>query len=263
MNPIAIVTGASAGIGAELARVFARNGHTVMLVARREDRLRQLADRIAVPGQPKPLVLALDLAGRNAAEAIKSALQQNGCEAQYVVNNAGFSVIGPAADVDRAEQLAMIDVNMRALLDLSLAFTDDLVKNRGGILNVGSLAGVMPGPGAAVYYASKAFVVSFTEALHRELAPRRVRVTVLCPGPVPTGFQARAGIHGEEAGSVLTRSAAEVARAGYEGLMAGRRRVVPGWPNRLVTGLVSLAPRDLVLRLVEGRHKQRLPGSAQ
>lgn len=258
MTPVAIVTGASAGIGAELARVFARNGHAVMLVARREDRLRQLADEIAVPGKPKPLVVALDLADRNAAEAIKSALRQNDCEAQYVVNNAGFSVIGPAAELDRAEQLAMIDVNMRALLDLSLAFTDDLVKHRGGILNVGSLAGVMPGPCAAVYYASKAFVVSFSEALHQELKPLGVRVTCLCPGPVLTEFQARAGVAAAKSITPFDVPADRVAAEGYRGLMKGKRVVVPGLVSKLVFALVPrVVPRNFLLRQLEERQRKR------
>jgi short-subunit dehydrogenase len=258
MTPVAIITGASAGIGAELARVFARNGHALMLVARREDRLRQLADEIAVPGKPNPLVLALDLADRNAADAIKSALQRNDCEAQYVVNNAGFSVIGPAAELDRAEQLAMIDVNMRALLDLSLAFTDSLIKHRGGILNVGSLAGVMPGPCAAVYYASKAFVVSFSEALHQELKPLGVRVTCLCPGPVLTEFQARAGVAAAKSITPFDVPANRVAAEGYRGLMKGKRIVVPGLVPKLVFALVPrVVPRNFLLAQLEGRQLKR------
>jgi short-subunit dehydrogenase len=257
-TPVAIVTGASAGIGAELARVFARNGHTVMLVARREDRLREIADEIAVPGKPKPLVLALDLAERNAADAIKAALVANDCEAQYVVNNAGFSVIGPAAELDRAEQLAMIDVNMRALLDLSLAFTDHLVKHRGGILNVGSLAAVMPGPSAAVYYASKAFVLSFSEALHQELKAHGVRVTCLCPGPVLTEFQARAGVATAKAISPFDVPADRVAAEGYRGLMRGKRIVVPGLIPKLLFALVPrVVPNSWLLPRLEARQLNR------
>lgn len=257
-TPVAIVTGASAGIGAELARVFAANGHTVMLVARREDRLRELANEIAVPGKPAPLVLAVDLADRNAADAIKAALKQNDCEAQYVVNNAGFSVIGPAATLDRGEQLGMVDVNMRALLDLSLAFTDHLVKHRGGILNVGSLAAVMPGPCAAVYYASKAFVLSFSEALHQELKPLGVRVTCLCPGPVLTEFQARAGVAVAKAISPFDVPAGRVAAEGYRGLMRGKRIVVPGLVPKLLFALVPrVVPNSWLLPRLEARQLNR------
>ena len=258
MTPVAIVTGASAGIGAELARVFARKGHTVMLVARREDRLLELANEIAVPGQPAPLVLPLDLGERNAAEAIKAALKENDCEAQYVVNNAGFNLVGPAAEIDRAEQLAMIDLNMRALLDLSLAFSDSLIKLRGGILNVGSLGGVMPGPCSAVYYASKAFVLLFSEALHEEWKPLGVRVTCLCPGPVLTEFQARAGVSAAKSITPFDVPADRVAAEGYRGLMQGKRVVVPGLVPKLLFALVPrFMPRNFLLTRLEERQLKR------
>src|SRR5262249_33816629 len=129
-----------------------------------------------------------------AAERIKSELAAQALEPRFVVNNAGFGLVGEAAQLDHAEQLAMIDLNIRFLTELSLAFVDTLARLRSGILNVSSVAGFLPGPGMAVYYATKAYLLSFSEALHHELARRGVRVTVLCPGPVPTEFQARAGI---------------------------------------------------------------------
>ena len=163
---------------------------------------------------PKPLVLAMDLAEPDAAARIGAALAARALEPQYIVNNAGFGLVGRAADLDRDEQLGMIDLNMRALTDLSLSFVDSLARHRGGILNVASIAGVMPGPGSAVYYASKAFVLSFTEALHDELAPRGIRVTCLCPGPVASEFQARAGIAEAEPPWPIAVSAARVAAEG-------------------------------------------------
>src|SRR5918999_5570829 len=129
----------------------------------------------------------------------------------------------------------MIELNVRALTDLSLAFLESLERHRGGILNVASVAGFLPGPGMAVYYATKAYVLSFSEALYHELAPKGVRVSVLCPGPVPTEFQARAGDTSETLPPLLTRSAERVARDGYCGLKHGRRVVVPGIANKLVT----------------------------
>jgi len=141
-----------------------------------------------------------------------------------------------------------------ALTELSLAFVDALARHRGGILNVASVAAFLPGPGMAVYYASKAYVLSFSEALHRELAPRGVRVTALCPGPVPTEFQARAGMPARR--SLLTCSAAEVAQAGYRGLMAGRRVVVPGLANKMAVTLLRHLPRGLVLAVTD-RHMRR------
>ena len=149
---------------------------------------------------------------------------------------------------------------MRALTDLSLAFVDSLKRRRGGILNVASLAAFMPGPGRAVYYASKAYVLSFSEAPHRELKPHGVRVTVLCPGPVPTALQTRAGMTGFLP-RLFMRSAEEVAREAYRGLSQGRRMVVPGFANRAVTTAIRLSPRSLWLELI-ARQQRRVPPSA-
>ena len=151
-----------------------------------------------------------------------------------------YGLFGTADKLDRAAQLAMIDLNVRALTDLSLAFIDSIERRGGGILNVASVAGFLPGPGMAVYYATKAYVLSFSEALHHELAPRGVRVTVLCPGPVPTEFQARAGVSSETLSPLLTRSAGRVAADGYRGLKEGRRVVVPGFANKVVNQETSV-----------------------
>jgi uncharacterized protein len=259
LRPVTVVTGASAGIGAALARVFARNGHALALVARRGERLKALAEDIASTGPPAPLVIVADLVAPGAAEKIGAALRAQGVEPQFMVNNAGFGLLGTAASLDRGEQLAMIDLNMRALTELSLAFVDSLARQGGGILNVGSMAGFLPGPGMAVYYASKAYVLSLSEALHAELKPRGVRVCVLCPGPVPTEFAARAGASKDLAPGLLTQSAERVAEMGYRGLMQGRRLVVPGLANRLITALVPLIPRRLLLGAVFRRQSRRRP----
>ena len=190
---VTLITGASAGIGTELARVFASHGHRVALVARRADRLTALAAEITAAGGAAPIVIPCDLVQPDAGDRIAEALAAAGVEVEYVVNNAGFGLFGRAVQRDRADQLDMITVNIRALTDLSLRFSDQLIRHRGGLLNVGSIAGFLPGPGMAVYYATKAYVLSFTEAMRAELAPHGVRVTVLCPGPVPSEFQARAG----------------------------------------------------------------------
>jgi short-subunit dehydrogenase len=259
MTPVALITGASAGIGMELARVFASHGHAVALVARREQRLNELAAEIAATGQARPLVLAMDLALPDAAARIGAALGAQGFEPQYIINNAGFGLVGRAADLAHVEQLGMIDLNMRALTDLSLSFVDSLERHRGGVLNVASIAGVMPGPGSAVYYASKAFVLSFTEALHDELAPRGIRVTCLCPGPVASEFQARAGIAGAEPPWPIAVPAARVAAEGYRGLIRGRRIVVPGWGSKLLFTLMPrIVPRPFLLARLEARQTQRL-----
>jgi uncharacterized protein len=257
LRPVTLITGASAGIGAALARVFAANGHEVVLVARREQLLSTLAAEIAATGVPKPIVLRADVARIDAAQRIGEALAATGAEPDIVVNNAGFGLVGPAGALDRAQQLAMIDLNVRALTDLSLAFLEPLERRRGGLLNVASVAGFVPGPGMAVYYASKAYVVSFSQALHCELAPKGVRVTALCPGPVPSEFQARAGIKSATYPPLFTCSAERVAREGYDGLKAGRPLVVPGFFNKLVAHGLPRLPRRSVLRLVDARNRGR------
>lgn len=247
---VTLITGASAGIGTELARVFASNGHRLALVARRADRLTSLADEIVAAGGMAPIVIPCDLEQPDAGDQIAAALAAEGVEVEYVVNNAGFGMFGRAVVRDRAEQLGMIAVNIRALTELSLRFSDALILHRGGILNVASIAGFLPGPGMAVYYASKAYVLSFTEALRAELAPHGVRVTALCPGPVPSEFQARAGFLPGLDSAILNVSPADVAQAGYRGLMANQRAVIPGLGVKIVPFLLRLFPRGFILAAV-------------
>ncbi len=262
MNPVSVITGASAGIGAELARVFARKGHRVVLVARRSERLGELVAEIAARGGPEPLAVPADLTQPDAAARLAGVLAAEGLEPEYLVNNAGFGLVGRAAGLDRDRQLAMIDLNVRALTDLSLTFAESLIRRRGGLLNVASVAGFLPGPGSAVYYATKAYVLSLSEALHLELGRRGVRVTALCPGPVATEFQERAGIAESVPPWPLAVPAAAVAEQGYRGLMRGRRLVVPGVANKAVTVLPRILPRAWLLALVERRQRGRLERSA-
>ena len=253
---VTLITGASAGIGTELARVFASNGHRVVLVARRADRLATLAGEITAAGGTAPIVIPCNLEQSDAGDKIAAALAAAGVEVEYVVNNAGFGLFGNAIELDRAEQLNIIAVNIRAMTDLSLRFSDSLIRHRGGILNVGSIAGFLPGPGMAVYYASKAYVLSFTEALRQELASRGVRVTALCPGPVPSEFQARAGFEPGFDSAILNVSASDVAQQGYRGLMANKRAVLPGLGIKIVPVLLRLFPRGFILAAV-GRFQLR------
>jgi len=244
---VTLITGASAGIGTELARVFASNGHRLALVARRGDRLTALAAEIVAAGGTAPILIPCDLAQPDAGDTIAAALAAARVEVEFVVNNAGFGLFGNAIELDRAEQLGIIAVNISALTDLSLRFSDQLIRNRGGILNVASVAGFLPGPGMAVYYASKAYVLSFTEALRAELGPRGVRVTVLCPGPVPSEFQTRAGFEPGFDSAILNVSAADVARQAYQGLMADKRAVLPGLGIKVVPFMLRLFPRGFIL----------------
>jgi len=258
-TPVAVITGASAGIGEELAHVFADHGHALVLVARRAAQLKTLADTIEKRCRMRPHVIVADLGLPNAAARIEDELRELGLEPQFLVNSAGFGLLGLAADLDRAEQLAMIDLNIRVLTDLSLRFAESLVQHRGGILNVASVAGFVPGPGMAVYHATKAYVLSLSEALHRELGAQGVRVTALCPGPVETGlspvpveteFQVRAGISQDLFPHLFSRRVERVAREGYDGMMRGRRLVIPGSSNKVAARLVRLLPRRAARRLL-------------
>jgi len=236
--------------------VFASNGHRVALVARRADRLTTLAGEIKAAGGAAPIVIPCNLEQPDAADQIAAALAAAGVEVEFVVNNAGFGLFGNAIELDRAEQLNVIAVNIRAMTDLSLRFSDSLIRHRGGILNVGSIAGFLPGPGMAVYYASKAYVLSFTEGLRQELATRGVRVTALCPGPVPSEFQVRAGYTPGFDSAILNVPASEVAQQGYRGLMANKRVVLPGLGIKVVPFLLRLFPRGFILAAV-GRFQLR------
>jgi short-subunit dehydrogenase len=257
-RPVTLITGASAGIGAALAEVFADHRHALVLAARRAPQLKALADAIEERGRPRPRVIVIDLSRADATARIEDELREAGEEPRFIVNNAGFGLLGAATALDRAEQLAMIDLNVRVLTDLSLRFVDSLARQRGGILNVASVASFMPGPGMAVYHATKAYVLSFSEALHRELVPKGIRVTALCPGPVETEFMARAGIPDGYFPRLLARSAERVAREGYDGLMRNKRVVVPGSTNKVATFMPKLLPRGLVLRMVRTFQRQHV-----
>lgn len=253
VRPVALITGASSGIGAALAQVFARNGHEVVLAARRAAQLAETAERIRAAGYRAPHVVPVDLTHAGSAEHLAQEMKARNLEPAFLVNNAGYGLLGPAATLDRREQLAMIDLNCRSLTDLSLRFISSLTRHRGGILNVASISGFIPGPGMSVYNASKAYVISFSVGLRRELKPKGIHVTALCPGPVATEFQARAGIVDVHYPRGFDRSAEEVAAQGYKGLMRNRAVVVPGVHNKLVPWLPRFLPRDVIAALVYGR----------
>src|ERR1051325_510182 len=252
-RPVALITGASSGIGAALAQVFAQNGHEIVLAARRAPQLAEIAARIRAAAQHAPHILPIDLTRSDAAEFIAGELAARNLEPAFLINNAGYGLLGPAAKLNRHDQLAMIDLNCRTLTDLSLRWIGSLARHRGGILNVASISGFIPGPGMSVYNASKAYVISFSVGLRRELQPKGIRVTALCPGPVATEFQARAGIHDVHYPRGFDRSAAEVARQGYLGLMRGKPVVVPGMHNKLVPWLPRVLPRSFIADMVYGR----------
>ncbi|MDB5545689.1 MAG: hypothetical protein JWO64_2838 [Hyphomicrobiales bacterium] len=250
MRKLALITGASDGIGAELARVMAGASHDLALVARGADRLAALANEIESTGRPRPLVIACDLSRPEGLDALVTRLASEGARIDILVNNAGFGLHGAANRLERAAQLDMIDLNIRALTDLTLRLLPQIIEARGRILNVASIAAFLPGPQMAVYYASKAYVLSFSEALSQELKGAGVKVSVLCPGPTSTGFPARAGLDAALFQRMRPASARDVAEAGYAGLMAGQRVIVPGLLNKLSRVLAGVTPRAILLPLV-------------
>jgi short-subunit dehydrogenase len=244
----ALVTGASSGIGRDLARLFARDGQDLVLVARDSVRLGELADELQRLHDVRAHVLVADLADPGAPAGIMRGLEERRIGLDYLVNNAGFGGSGPFAQRSISGELAMMQVNMVALTHLTrLVLPAMIARRRGRILNVASTAAFQPGPLMAVYYATKAYVLSFSEALASELRGSGVTVTALCPGPTRTGFQAEAKIEESRLvrGPLLMESAA-VARAGYQGMMRGRTVVIPGLLNWLLAQAVRITPRRLV-----------------
>ena len=260
---VALITGASGGIGADLARVFARHGHDLALVARSRAKLEALADEIAASGRPQPLVLVFDLIEQGAVSELAAALDAAGATPDVLVNNAGFGLAGEAAGLDPAEQLAIVDLNVRTLVEMTLRFLPSIRSARGKILNVASIVAYFPGgPGMAAYYASKSFVLSFSLALAQEMHSQGVTVSALCPGYTKTDFQARAGIGADmDLGRLPVSTAMEVAEAGYAGLIAGRREIVPGFFNKLGISLLPLLPKALILTVISRlqQNRARLP----
>jgi uncharacterized protein len=257
---VTVITGASGGIGADLARVFARHGHDLVLIARSGTALEALAGEISVPGRPRPLVLVADLLERGAITQIAAGLEAAGVSPEILVNNAGFGVLGPAADLDVAEQLAIVDLNIRAAVEMTLRCLPAIRAARGKILNVASVAAYFPGgPGMAAYYASKAFLLSFSLALSQELRADGVTVSALCPGYTKTGFQARAGFGSNlDLARLPSTTAMEVAEAGYAGLITGRRAIVPGFLNKLSVLLLPFLPKPVVLAFISRLQQNRV-----
>jgi short-subunit dehydrogenase len=248
----ALVTGASSGIGAELARQLARRHHGVTLVARREDALRELAEELAHAHGVRAEVLATDLADADARATLPSRLESLGLTPDILVNNAGFSTTGPVQRADRGRELAMVRTDVEAVVDLCTLFVPGMTtRRRGAVLNTASTAAFQPLPGQAGYGASKAFVLSYSRALGAELRGSGVTVTALCPGPVRTGFIEAAGMSDDEATESLPGfmwvPAEDVAAAAIEGLAAGRPVVIPGLANRAAAHAAALLPKRVLL----------------
>ena len=244
LRPVAVITGASAEIGAELARVFARDRHELVLVARREDRLRGLADEIASTGAPRPIVVAADLLKPEFARVIGDALTAQGVEPQFVVNNAGFGLVGAASNA-RSRRTIADDRSQRARVDRVVACLCRQPRPPPRRAAEHRLDGrISARAGMAVYYATKAYVLSFSEALHSELKPRGIRVTVLCPGPVPTEFAGRAGLSKSAMGPSISDSIGGASGRSRLSRSNGwtPRRSCPGPSTSSITFLISHHP---------------------
>lgn len=257
-RPVALVTGASAGIGRELARVLAAD-HDLILTARREAALQSLAEELQSRGAACRVIPA-DLADPAGPRRLFDAIAEMNLAVDVLVNNAGFGDLGPFAETDPARSLAMIQLNVAAFTELlRLVVPGMRQRGRGRILNVGSVAGFQPGPFMAVYYATKAYVNSLSQALGSELAGGGITVTCLCPGPTESEFAAAAGFDPARQASVGMRMTARaVAEAGVRGLIRGQAVVIPGWRNRLLIFLERFLPRGMVIRAVRRMLAKRL-----
>jgi short-subunit dehydrogenase len=246
-----LITGASSGIGLELAKCFAADGCRMVLVARNQESLEKLAEELRRENKIETVVLPADLSLPETPNKIFKQLSSQKILVDVLVNNAGFGAIGAFAQLPAERQTEMIQVNVIALTGLARIFLPGMIeRRRGGILNVGSVAGFVPGPGMAVYYATKAFVLSFSEALAAELEGTGVKVTVLCPGPTPTNFGNVAGSKNARLMRVPGTSAEKVARDGHAAFRRGRVIAVPGLQNKFVIFLARLLPRKLVRKTV-------------
>ena len=245
MKNVALVTGASAGLGIEFARQLSKRGHALVLAARRKERLEQLAKELG-----NARAVAIDLSRPDAAHELMANIAEAGERVDTLVNNAGFGLIGRFAELDAGRLRQMIDLNVGTLTDLCRAVAPEMIERRSGaILNVASTAAFQPGPKMAVYFATKAFVLSFTEALHEELKPHGVHVTCLCPGPTRTEFGELAGFGGNSLFDRVAMDSPEVVTAGLNGLDKNKAVVVPGLINKVTASSGRFAPRSVVRKI--------------
>lgn len=254
----ALITGASSGIGYELAKIFANRGYDLVLIARNKQKLSRVADEFQEKFGTLARIIVEDLSIPNAPTKIFQQLQQDAIAIDVLVNNAGFAAYGFFWETDLDAELQMMQVNMVALTHLTKLFLKEMVaRGQGKILNIASTAAFQPGPLMAVYYATKAYVLSFSEALANELQGTGVTVTALCPGPTESGFQARANMERSKLVSgKRIMDAKTVAEIGYRGLMNNQTVVVPGLKNKLLTLSVRFTPRNLVTKIVRSMQER-------
>jgi len=259
-----LVTGASSGIGSEIARLLAARGLGVTVVARREGKLKDLAAELASRFGIRAETVVADLSHEASRSALPAEMASRGLEVNVLVNNAGLTTMGPVFRADPASELAMVRTDVEAVVHLCTLFLPGMVERRSGaVLNVASTAAFQPLPGQAAYGASKAFVLSYTHSLRGELRPTGVTATTLCPGPVETGFAEAAGMTDAEAAESLPKvmwmSAGEVARHAVAGMDANKAVVIPGLPNRMASAFGWLSPRGMLVPMLARRHPALQP----
>lgn len=244
-EPVALITGASAGLGVDFARQLSAKGRRLVLAARRKDRLDTLAAEL---GNARSV--EVDLSEIGAADRLMADLAANGEHVELLVNNAGFGLTGRFADLDGKRQRQMIDLNCGTLVELAHAVLPDMIERKSGsILNVASTAAFQPGPGMAVYFATKAFVLSFSEALHEEVKKKGVTVSALCPGPTSTEFGKVAGFGPSNLLDKVAADSPSVVRTGLAGLERGKAIVIPGWMNKATAQAGRIFPRSWVRKV--------------
>ncbi|HYH87415.1 MAG TPA: SDR family oxidoreductase [Pyrinomonadaceae bacterium] len=254
----ALVTGASGGIGLELARLLAADGNDLVLVARSGDKLARLAEELSGKHGVAARVLVADLARPDAPREIFDDLREKGVGVGALINNAGFGSYGLFAETDLRSELDLLQVNIVALTHLTKLFLPQMIaRRRGYVMNVASTAAFQPGPLMAVYYASKAYVLSLSEALANECEGTGVVVSALCPGPTETGFVAAAGMSESKLFDRDPMDARTVAQIGYRGMLRGKTIVIPGLRNALVARTVGFMPRRMVTKVVRGIQEKR------
>lgn len=256
-RPLALVTGASAGLGVEFAKLLAKDGYDLVLVARRLDRLEELAKSLQNQFGVTCFCVSVDLSQSDAAVTVDKCLKERQLQVDVLINNAGFGALGKFVDIDLQEQLRMIQVNVSTLVHLTgLILPGMIMRGKGRVMNVASTAAFQPGPLMAMYYATKAFVLSFSEAVHHEIRKTGVTVTCVCPGPTPTEFQTQAKM--EESKMFNSRMMVDpvtVAKVGYEAMQKGKRLIIPGKLTNVLAFATRLTPRSMVLRVSERMQK--------
>lgn len=251
MRKTVLITGVSGGIGKELADRFAKGGHNIVLVARSESEIVELAQGYQKKYGIQTTVIAKDVAAAGVPKEIFMELKEKGITVDYLVNNAGFGLFGTFLETDLELEVNMIDVNIKALTVMTKLFLPDMIKRgQGGVMNVASLVAFFPGPMMSVYYATKAYVLSFTEALANELSGTGVSVTALCPGLTSTGFVDRSGMSASKMLKGPIMEAGQVAEEGYQGFLRGKPLIMPGARNRFIAFMPRLLPRIMMTRLI-------------